>query len=628
MSEYLEPDYDLALNMLSRIQEENPGEKAQPAFTASPQQLEAERVWKDLDVYHRHVLNEVVYARREIAKLLTDPRRDVEKDCGHPETSDVHRDIYWHLFERDAIAGRVVEVMCKEAWQVTPKVYAGKGSEEQEQFDLDWAQVSVVLRGMKSWHKQEQGSLIWSKLRNADILSGVGHFGIVLLGFDDVGRRHPLTGKRITLKDPMDLVLASCDLDPEVDMGMDTDPELAMDDVDPDLTVPTTGPNTDDGDQWKPASSYLGIEAAKDYAELMEGGDRPRTKLLFIRTFPEYLVTVTKWDGNQSSPRFTQPVEYMITFNDPHVTHGGVGITQTTKHVHWTRVIHLADDDHQASASPTTAPPRLRPVLNNILDGRKLYGGSAEMYWRAAFPGLSFETIPQLGGNVNINFQNLRDMYEKYINGMDRAIYTKAMQVKVLAPGVVDPTPQINVHIQAICIKLGIPMRVFMGSERGELASTQDDKAWNDRLKGRQDTYITPQIIVPFIDRLIMAGVLTAPTEGYTVEWPDLTSKSDDEKATVALKRTQALVAFLSGNGESAMTFQDFLISFMEFTEEEAKAIVETWEKQQAGVDVTVPDEGQVTEGGGAGTSPQSGPAAPEESTDLSEYEDMFSEVT
>ena len=41
-------------------------------------------------------------------------------------------------------------------------------------------------------------------------------------------------------------------------------------------------------------------------------------------------------------------------------------------------------------------------------------------------------------------------------------------------------TPFIEVHLQAICIKIPCPKRVFMGSERGELASAQDDSQWND----------------------------------------------------------------------------------------------------------------------------------------------------
>jgi hypothetical protein len=571
----------------------------------------------------RDMIANAIYGRREIEKLLADPRRDVDKECGYPVTAEISKGLYWKLFERDGLAARVVEVLPKESWQVTPLVYAKANPSEQEQFDIDWAALPKLLRGMRSWHKQETGSLVWSKLIEGDVLSGVGHCGIVLFGFSDVGTKHPITGKVITLQDPVDMVLANCDIRPDdfysgPELG---NPELSADDVDPELTVPSTP--TDDGEQFNPTSSYAGMDTALAYRDSL-GGERPKMRLMFLRAFPENLFQTVKWDSNPKSPRFNQPVEYLVTFIDTNNPTSGVGRTQTSKYVHWTRVLHLADTGHQASTSPTEAAPRIRPVLNEILDAIKTRGGTAEGHWRSAFPGLSFETIPQLGGNVRINTQELRDMYESYVNGQDRALFTRAMQVKTLSPNVVDCTPQVNLHIDVICIKIGCPKRIFMGSERGELASTQDDDAWNDRLKARQDTYITPHIVVPFVDRLIMAGVLAEPEDGYTVEWPDLTSKSDSEKAAVGLQLTQALIAFISGNGEGSMTFTSWLIDFMGFPEDRAKAIQEEWERMNAGLDTGIPEDDEVTSGGD--TPPTPGDTSPQK--DDGGYEDMFSEVS
>ena len=40
--------------------------------------------------------------------------------------------------------------------------------------------------------------------------------------------------------------------------------------------------------------------------------------------------------------------------------------------------------------------------------------------------------------------------------------------------------------------------------------------------KERQEGYLTPFVIRPFVDRLIALGVLPTPEEGYIVFWPDL----------------------------------------------------------------------------------------------------------
>jgi hypothetical protein len=211
-----------------------------------------------------------------------------------------------------------------------------------------------------------------------------------------------------------------------------------------------------------------------------------------------------------------------------------------------------------------------------VLNLEKLYGGSAEMYWRGAFPGLSIETIPELGANVVLTpeqKQGMKDMMEDYMNGLQRYLSLMGMQAKSLAPQVVDPTPQITVQLDAICIKIACPKRIFVGSERGELASSQDDKQWNDRLAGYQSSYVTPRAIVPFVNRLICVGVLPEPKK-FCVKWPDLNSLSDTEKADIALKRAQTIHYYMNSGGEAICSPIDFWTRVMGVPDAEAKSIL------------------------------------------------------
>ena len=150
------------------------------------------------------------------------------------------------------------------------------------------------------------------------------------------------------------------------------------------------------------------------------------------------------------------------------------------------------------------------------MDLDKLYAGSAEMYWRGAFFGLAFETHPQLGPDAEIDEDAIKNTMEQYMNGLQRYFGLEGMSAKSIAPQVVEPNKQIEAQLDAVCIELGIPKRVFMGSERGELASSQDADTWNDRLKDRQDNVVTPNIVIPFVNRLISLGILPKP-EGYQV---------------------------------------------------------------------------------------------------------------
>ena len=437
-----------------------------------------------------------------------DPRRDIDDEAGYPQSNSITSIDFRNMYEREPVAARVNDVLPDESWMVSPTVVETDNPDETTPFEEAWANLSLQLSAIKgkSFFRGHEGNPIWEYLHRADKLSGIGSFGILLLGFSGTGND-------------------SLEAEPRVTAG-----------------------------------------------KLRE--------LLFLRPMDATLVNVHKFEVNTNSPRFGQPLIYNVqlgSVDDGHHTGGTdtmrnpAALPSNTVKVHWKRIIHLVDN---LMSSEVFSPPRMQPVYNRLYDLRKLYAGSAEMYWRGAFPGLSIETNPKLGTNVTIDRDGMRDMMENYMNGLQRYMTLTGMSAKSLAPQVVDPTPQIAVQIEAICIRLGIPKRIFMGSERGELASTQDDSAFNDRLRTRQNGYITPRIIVPFIDRLINLNVLPEPAS-YSVLWPDLDALTDDEKATVAERRSRAMKDYMQG-GMNIMARSDFLIRELGFTPGESDSILKT----------------------------------------------------
>lgn len=481
------------------------------------------------------IVANALMSRSELMKKFLDPRRDIDDECGFPRiNSSIPVNTYQDLFDREPIANRVVEVLPKESWQVQPLVYEDQDTSTQTAFEKAWDELGSKLRPEKSWHKSEEGSNIWEVLQRADILSGIGRFGIILLGFND--------------GEPLNVPIEGVE-----DMISDED-------------VPHQQYELGTDEQYQ----NFGLHPATDKKKAKKKKTR---ELLYLRVFPESLVQITRYESNPASPRYCQPVMYSVTINDPKDQGSGIGLPTATMNVHWTRVIHIADS---IKTSTWAATPRLHPVLNNLLSLRKLYGGSAEMYWRGAFPGYSIESDPKLGGDLQFDSNALKDAMENYMNGLQRYMALNGFTMKSLAPQVSDPTSQIAVQLEAICIQIACPVRVFKGSERGELASSQDDAAWNDRLRSRQANYITPRIIVPFVDRLIAVGVLPEPGDaGYTVEWPDLTSQTESEKATVASTKTSALATYVGGNLQSMVTPMDYLTRWLGFKEEDATAMLE-----------------------------------------------------
>lgn len=454
----------------------------------------------------REITENISFARSRYRGAEPDTRRDIDADCGYPRTEELNvYDHYRFMYDREAIASRVVEYLPKQTWKVNPTVYEDEDSETETEFETAWQDLAKALRG-PSWFQDEEGSPVWDHLLRADILSGIGHFGIILLGFDDLG---------------------------------------------------------DSEDLSKPLKGF-----EEEIPEKPVAGKR---KLLYMREFDESLVQITRYNDDKGSPRYAQPDMYQVTMTDPTDNHVGVGVSMGSANVHWSRVIHVADN---LGSSEVFGVPRQRPVFNRLLDLRKLYGGSAEMYWLAAFMGLSLESHPNLGGDISIDATSARQMMQDYMNRLQRYIAIPGMTAKTLAPQVSDPATQIDTQITAICIQLGAPKRKFMGSERGELSSGQDEDDDNGKVQGRQRNYATPRIIVPFIDRLILAGVLPTP-EGYSVTWPDLNELSPSGAADVLLKRTQAMGAYVSGGLDSMMEPLDYFTREMGFDDEEAEAITE-----------------------------------------------------
>ncbi len=465
-------------------------------------------------------------SRAELLKQMMDPRRDLNEECGYPETSEISVRNYRDLYEREAYATRVVELLPEESWLINPTIIEDEDIEVTTPFEESWQELSALL-GTTSWQKGGEGSTVWGYLKRADTLSGIGTYGVMLLGLGD--------GKK--LDEPVD--------------------------------------GFENGEPAKPA---------KD------------NDLLFIRVLDESLLQIDALETREESPRFGRPTAYGITLDDPSNDSLSSSTTiapnaQGATRVHWSRVIHLADD---LGSSELYATPRQRPVLNNLLNIRKLLGSSAEMYYKGAFPGLAIESHPQLGGDVQFDAEELETAIEKYQNSLQRYLVAAGFKVNSLAPQVVDPSPQLQVQIEALCVKIGCPKRIFLGSERGELASSQDQQLWNKRIRGRQRKYLTPRVIAPFIDRLILLGVLPEPTEGYSVVWSDLDTLSEEEQASVAQKRTEAMVKYVQGSGESLVPPLDYLVSFLGMPVEEAEALLERVEPPEV-----LEDDTEDIEGGG-----------------------------
>jgi hypothetical protein len=226
--------------------------------------------------------------------------------------------------------------------------------------------------------------------------------------------------------------------------------------------------------------------------------------------------------------------------------------------------------------SETYGVPRMQPVYNRLIDLRKILSGSGEMFWKGAFPGISFEVNPELvDQGVTLDPESMRKEFERYENGLQRYLATTGVTAKSLQIQVSSPKDHVEAHMSAIAVTLGIPKRILFGSEQAQLASSQDAMAWNKRVNRRQTKYVTPLLIQPIVDRLIAFSVMPGPVKSYKIDWPDLDSPTDADKAQIALQKTQALAAYVTGGVDQLIPPKPYLTMILDMTPEEADVIEE-----------------------------------------------------
>ena len=311
----------------------------------------------------------------------------------------------------------------------------------------------------------------------------------------------------------------------------------------------------------------LGFDDAKgleDFAKPVAPGKRI---LKYIRPFGQNSAQISQYEIDPQNERFGQPFLYDIT-----TAEAGTMSTSNIL-VHYSRIIHITED---LLESETEGISRLEAPYNRFMDLEKLVGGSAEMFWRGARPGYHGKVDPEFT-MTDATKTDLKDQIDEYEHNLRRILVNQGIDMQALQSQVSDPATHVDVQLKMISAVTGIPLRVLVGSERGELASTQDQDAWYALIDGRREDFAEPCIIRPFVDRCILYGVLPEPKDGdYTVDWPPMFEQSDEAKARVGQIRSAALKDYSSNpQAESIVPPEAFFEFFLGLNQDQIDLIKE-----------------------------------------------------
>ena len=371
--------------------------------------------------------------------------RDLYEALGYKK--ELVFDDFWNTYRRNSIARAVIDRPAKKSWQGKLEILQGNNVESTP-LELAWKQLRDNLN-------------LKSKLSLLDRLSGIGRYGVLLMGLSDVKTkqdwRNPVSGK---------------------------------------------------------------------------------VQLLYVRALDEQNAKINQYEDNTENERYGKPKIYNVT-----VKNIGTGATNTFE-VHHSRIIHVMQDNLEDEVHGT---PRLEAVYNELQNIEKIAGGSAEMFWRGARPGYQANVDPEFTLTPSIE-KDLKGQVNEYEHNLRRILINQGVKMTALESQISDPTSHIEVQIQLISSETGIPKRILLGSERGELASSQDKEAFLSLIQARRDEFIEPCILRPLITRCMEYGVLPK-AQDWSIDWDDLFAPSDKEKADVGKTRSQALKDYMQTPG-------------------------------------------------------------------------------
>ena len=270
------------------------------------------------------------------------------------------------------------------------------------------------------------------------------------------------------------------------------------------------------------------------------GTYNPSTPLYFV-VAGEDRARIASVVQDKYDPRYNMPETYDIRIGASDDAKG-VGAS-TNVLVHHSRVIHFAADCLEDDVYGT---PILESVVNYFMDLDKNVGGGSEAAWKRMDPGMHVDIDPTMDYDED-DYDKLSDEITEFQDGMRRYLATTGTKVSTLSSNVFNFGPNATQVMQFIASTHGIPIRILMGSERGELASVQDRNNWGERIQEERRDNAKPQVF-KLVDRLIGARLLPKPKKPrYDFIWPQVAllddlSKSEIAKSMTAANRDQATV--------------------------------------------------------------------------------------
>lgn len=228
---------------------------------------------------------------------------------------------------------------------------------------------------------------------------------------------------------------------------------------------------------------------------------------------------------------------------------------RTTTTIHPDRVFILGDVDEGV--------PFLRAAYNDLINIEKVLGGSGESFLKnsARQLGLEFNEGGDMGNLARAYGKTpeelgevLDQMTRDFNSGIDAMLAVQGAKITPIVTNVPQPMEHFMVNAMSACAAWDMPVKILVGNQTGERASTEDLKHFNKRCQQRRTHELFPEI-VEFVRHLMRVNALPTVPE-VTVEGDDLTEATMAEKLENADKMATVNQKMLAA-GEPVFTVEE-----------------------------------------------------------------------
>jgi hypothetical protein len=321
----------------------------------------------------------------------------------------------------------------------------------------------------------------------------------------------------------------------------------------------------------------------------------------------EEYADIDTYDDAVTSRRYGKPEFYKLTL--------GINTrTLTSRKVHWSRVIHIAEG---CLSNDLFGTPVLQAVWNYLDDLDKIVGGGSESTWRRMSPGLLAKLDPDPKRTFTPEqLANMENEIEDYKHGIDDVIKLRGVEIEQLSSSVPNFSTNAHTIMQLISGALSIPFRVLFGAEMGQLASTQDRSNFNDR-KAEKILHEADPVVRSLNQRFIDYGYLPNPRGGlraYEVIWPEEEENTELEKAQICEIFARANLAQKNAGGKMIMSdseMRDLHLGLEPLQEESAQVQAQGEEQAPANENEQDEEEKEVSRAASRESAAKSASASP-----------------